>query len=70
MLGRTGSADTGTHARCRDQSTARWRAWPSLSQETIRGLRKLGAELIKIDGEHPRYEYPNGLALADFFDFT
>ncbi len=43
---------------------------PSLSQETIRGLRKLGAELIKIDGEHPRYEYPNGLALADFFDFT
>ena len=43
---------------------------PPLSERTIQGLRMRDMEIIKIDGKHPRHEYPNGLLLADFFDFT
>lgn len=43
---------------------------PPLSRQTVHRLRKRNVELVKIDGEHSRADYPNGLLLADFFDFT
>jgi hypothetical protein len=43
---------------------------PFLSRQTVQGLRKRGVELVKIDGDHRRNDYPNGLLLSDFFDFT
>ncbi|MDG0024935.1 hypothetical protein [Trinickia sp. Y13] len=43
---------------------------PSLSTQTISELRRRHVELVRIDGQHARHEYPNGLLLADFFDFT
>jgi hypothetical protein len=43
---------------------------PLLSPQAINDLRKSGAEVLWIDGKHSLGQHPNGLLLADFFDFT
>lgn len=41
----------------------------NIPRTTIQKLHTQAVELIKIDGKHSRHNYPNGLVLADFFDF-
>ncbi|MEM5312350.1 hypothetical protein [Paraburkholderia sp. JHI869] len=42
---------------------------PQLQRHDIDGLRKNTVEVLWIDGMHPLSQHPNGLLLADFFDF-
>lgn len=43
---------------------------PQLSRSDIDHLRRMGVELVWIDGIHSLRQHPNGLLLADFFDFA
>ncbi|WP_062093070.1 hypothetical protein [Caballeronia udeis] len=43
---------------------------PQLSRLAIDGIRGSGVEVAWIDGSHSLGRHPNGLLLADFFDFT
>ncbi|WP_080400492.1 hypothetical protein [Burkholderia ubonensis] len=43
---------------------------PTLERRVVQGLRSKTVELVKVDGEHSLDQHPNGLLLADFFDFT
>lgn len=43
---------------------------PELSPLDIDHLRQIEADVIWIDGSRGLTQYPNGLVLADFFDFT
>ncbi|WP_144630499.1 hypothetical protein [Bordetella genomosp. 13] len=43
---------------------------PKFGRSEIQSLRKDNVELIGIDGEHSLQQSPNGMILADYFDFT
>jgi hypothetical protein len=43
---------------------------PQLSRLAIDGIRRSGVEVVWLDGNHSLGRHPNGLLLADFFDFT